>query len=104
TPEEYVEKMVRVFEEVRRVLKPQGTLWLNLGDSYASSGRNRTEKQASEKTTLNGSLTTQMQILKQQNKVVGDLKPKDLVGIPWMVAFALRAAGWYLRSDIIWAK
>lgn len=80
TPEGYVEKMVRVFEEVRRVLKPQGTLWLNLGDSYASAGRNRTEKQAS------------------------DLKPKDLVGIPWMVAFALRAAGWYLRSDIIWAK
>lgn len=104
TPEEYVERMVHVFNEVYRVLKPEGTLWLNLGDSYASSGKNRTEKQASEKTTLNGSLTTQFQILKQQNKIINGLKPKDLVGIPWMVAFALRSAGWYLRQDIIWSK
>lgn len=104
TPDEYIDRMVKIFDEVKRVLKPAGTLWLNLGDSYAATGKNRTEKQASDKTTLNGSLTTQFQILKQQNKVVGDLKAKDLVGIPWMVAFALRSAGWYLRSDIIWAK
>jgi DNA modification methylase len=70
TPEEYVAAMVDVFREVRRVLRKDGTLWLNLGDSYAASG----------------------------------LKPKDLVGIPWRVAFALQADGWYLRSDIIWAK
>lgn len=104
TPDEYVARMVKVFDEVKRVLKPTGTLWLNLGDSYASTGKNRTEKQASEKSTINGSLTTQFQILKQQNKIVNGLKPKDLVGIPWLVAFALRAAGWYLRSDIIWSK
>tara|TARA_Y100000310_G_C20583006_1_gene763938 strand:+ start:128 stop:919 length:792 start_codon:yes stop_codon:yes gene_type:complete len=73
TPEEYVESMVKVFREVRRVLKDDGTLWLNLGDSYNGSG-------------------------------VTSLKPKDLVGLPWMVAFALRANGWYLRQDIIWHK
>ena len=67
TPDEYVAKMVEVFAEVRRVLKDDGTLWLNLGDSYG-------------------------------------LKPKDLIGIPWRVAFALQADGWYLRQDIIWAK
>lgn len=104
TPEEFIEKMVLVFEEVRRVLKPQGTLWLNIGDSYASTGKNRTETQATRNTTFSGSLDTQTSILKQQNKIVGVLKPKDLVGIPWMLAFALRYAGWYLRSDIIWAK
>lgn len=104
TPEEYVAKMVEVFEEVKRVLKDDGTLWINLGDSYAATGKNRTELQASEKSTLNGSLTSQMQILKQKNKVTGELKPKDLIGIPWMLAFALRSRGWYLRSDIIWAK
>lgn len=104
TPEEYVAKMVEVFEEVKRVLKDDGTLWINLGDSYAATGKNRTELQVSEKSTLNGSLTSQMQILKQKNKVTGELKPKDLIGIPWMLAFALRSRGWYLRSDIIWAK
>ena len=76
TPEEFVAKLVEVFREVRRVLRDDGTLWLNLGDSYAGP---------------------------KYNKPVG-MKPKDLVGIPWMVAFALRADGWYLRSDIIWHK
>lgn len=104
TPEEYVSVMVAIFREARRVLRDDGTLWLNIGDSYASSGKNRTEKQATEKSTLKGSLDTQASILKQPSKLVSDLKPKDLVGIPWMLAFALRADGWYLRSDIIWAK
>lgn len=104
TPEEFISNMVLVFEEVRRVLKSEGTLWLNIGDSYASSGKNRTEAQATKNTTLSGSFETQTAILKQQNKITGELKPKDLVGIPWMLAFALRSAGWYLRSDIIWAK
>ena len=104
TPKEYVNKLRQIFEEVRRVLKPEGTLWLNLGDSYASNGKNRTWEQAMAKSTTNGVASGQAQILKQQNKVVGNLKPKDLVGIPWMVAFALRDAGWYLRQDIIWSK
>lgn len=104
TPELYVANMVRVFDEVKRVLKPEGTLWLNLGDSYASNSKSRTKEQATAKTGLQGSIDTQTSILKQQNKIIGDLKPKDLVGIPWMVAFALRSAGWYLRQDIIWHK
>src|SRR5690606_28083797 len=84
TPEEYVEKMGEVFREVRRVLRDDGTLWLNLGDSYANSnaGGNR----------------------RMSLKSTKGLKPKDLVGIPWRVAFALQSDGWYLRSDIIWAK
>ncbi len=104
TPEQYVAAMVAVFTEVKRVLKPEGTCWLNIGDSYATSGKDRTESQATSKTTLAGGTDTQCQILKQQSKVVGGLKPKDLVGIPWMLAFALRSSGWYLRQDIIWNK
>lgn len=87
TPEEYVAEMVSVFREVRRVLRKDGTLWLNLGDSYATANNAKSGlhiKGASS--TLNG------------------FKPKDLVGIPWRVAFALQADGWYLRQDIIWSK
>ena len=73
TPESYVQKMVDVFREVKRVLRDDGTLWLNIGDSYNGSGGNHK-------------------------------KPKDLIGIPWMLAFALRTDGWYLRQDIIWHK
>jgi len=104
TPEEYVAKMVEVFREVRRVLRGDGTLWLNIGDSYASSGKNRTEAQATAKANLNGSLGHQCASLKQQSKLAPGYKPKDLIGIPWMLAFALRADGWYLRQDIIWHK
>lgn len=104
TPDEYIAKMVEVFREVRRVLADDGTLWLNIGDSYASAGKDRTEQQASAKSGLNGGLSSQCQSLKQQNKIVGDLKAKDLIGIPWMLAFALRADGWYLRQEIIWHK
>jgi DNA modification methylase len=104
TPEAFVENLVLVFNEVKRVLKPEGTLWLNLGDSYASAGKNRTEEQASKNSTLVGTTTSQAQILKQINKISNGLKAKDLIGIPWMVAFARRANGWYLRQDIIWAK
>jgi DNA modification methylase len=93
TPEEYVQKLVAVFREVRRVLKDDGTLWLNLGDTYAAS--------------------RSYQVTDNKHKDVGNkighsvppgLKQKDLIGIPWMVAFALRADGWYLRQDIIWHK
>jgi len=77
TPVEYVTKLVKVFREVWRVLRDDGTVWLNLGDSYAGSG-------------------------KAGKKI--NMKPKDLIGLPWRVAFALQADGWYLRSDIIWSK
>lgn len=97
TPEEYVAKMVEIFREVRRVLRNDGTLWLNLGDSYAAGGRGSPFSEASAKATNVGSLLG-------PKKAPHGYKPKDLVGIPWMVAFALRADGWYLRSDIIWHK
>ena len=97
TPEEYVERMVGVFREVRRVLRDDGTLWLNLGDSYASGDLN---------TVHRGAVDSPKKHLQQDSKVSlqSGLKPKDLVGIPWRVAFALQADGWYLRSDIIWHK
>jgi DNA modification methylase len=95
SPEAYVSKLVDVFREVRRVLKKEGTLWLNLGDSYAGSGKGG---QSEEKRSENW----QPQY-GNKGKRYG-LKPKDLIGIPWMVAFALRADGWWLRSDIIWHK
>jgi DNA modification methylase len=104
TPAEFVARLVEVFREVRRVLRNDGTLWLNLGDSYAAGAKNRTPAQAMANSTLKGGKQTQGGVLKQQNKIVGGLKPKDLIGIPWKVAFALQADGWYLRSDIVWSK
>ena len=95
SPEAYVSKLVEVFREVRRVLKKEGTLWLNLGDSYA--GSSGCHKGGSEKANSNAGATNSYIMPKPG-------KPKDLIGIPWMVAFALRADGWYLRSDIIWHK
>jgi len=95
TPEEYVTNMVSVFRGVKRALKKEGTLWLILGDSYAGGGRGcNTLKQKSNKGTQN--MPTSI--------VPTGLKPKDLVGIPWRVAFALQEDGWYLRQDIIWHK
>lgn len=76
TPEEYIGKLVQVFREVRRVLRPDGTLWIVIGDTYAANGANR----------------------------AAGCKPKDMIGIPWLLALALRADGWYLRQDIIWVK
>lgn len=109
TPEEYVAKIVEVFREVKRVLRKDGTLWINLGDSYAVGGSGG----ASNKSTLknDGRILTGARNYEQQlntksftRKTPVGLKPKDLVGIPWRVAFALQADGWYLRSDIIWSK
>ena len=101
TPAEYVEQMVAVFREVRRVLRDDGTLWLNLGDSYAA---NRGYQVPS--TLMNGDATNAAQAGAGQGMRAAEfgLKPKDLIGIPWRVAFALQADGWYLRQDIIWAK
>ena len=104
TPEEYAEKMVAVFREVWRVLRNDGTLWLNLGDSYAGSrgGPNGDDLTGRHedfvRSKRGGSLWG------YGDNAVPNLKPKDLVGIPWRLAFALQADGWYLRSDIIWAK
>lgn len=102
TPEEYIDNMVNIFRLVRNVLKDDGTLWLNLGDSYTSSGR---------KTRDPGQSKLHPAFTGENNKTTNaradtplGLKPKDLIGIPWRVALALQADGWYLRSDIIWAK
>ena len=89
----YIAKLVEVFEECRRVLKASGTCWVNMGDSYAA---NRTYQVADNKHTDVGNSTSM--------KVPDGLKPKDLIGQPWRLAFALQEAGWYLRSDIIWHK
>lgn len=98
SPHEYVERLVEVFREVRRVLRDDGTLWLNLGDSY-NVGTNAARRPSE---------TAQHGYWEQSHgdvrRAAVGLKPKDLVGIPWRVAFALQADGWYLRSDIIWAK
>lgn len=104
TPEMFLKHMVLIFREGRRVLKPTGTLWLNIGDSYAAGGKNRTKEQATAKSTLAGTTISQEQSLKQISKLGGKLKPGDLVGIPWRLAFALQEDGWYLRQDIIWHK
>ena len=97
TPEEFVENLVKVFREVRRVLKNDGTVWLNLGDSYSGSGKGTA-----------GNLGKKYNERHLEHKTGGiipkGLKPKDLVGIPWRVAFALQSDGWYLRQDIIWHK
>jgi DNA modification methylase len=96
TPAVYVAKLLDVFREVRRVLKPAGTLWLNIGDSYNGNGK------------ANGCDLDNYHVQRsnkhlQPTRIKG-LKPKDLIGIPWMMAFALRDSGWYLRQDIIWHK
>jgi site-specific DNA-methyltransferase (adenine-specific) len=103
TPAEYVEKMAAVFREVRRVLRDDGTLWLNLGDSYAApNGRSSGGTYERGPNSVLGHLTERQEIGAVRNW--GDLPAKNLVGIPWRVAFALQADGWYLRQDIIWAK
>jgi DNA modification methylase len=96
TPEVYVSHMVEIFKEVKRVLRADGTLWLNLGDSYAGNGKGG---QSNTKRSENWQPS-----YANKGVVSAGLKPKDLIGIPWMVAFALRADGWYLRQDIIWHK
>jgi DNA modification methylase len=99
TPDAYVAELVAVFREVRRVLRDDGTLWLNLGDSYnAHPGQRKVTDKAGAKQQTNGGSPG------APSRNVEGLKPKDLIGIPWMSAFALRADGWLLRRDIIWSK
>lgn len=105
TPQEYVEKMTAVFREVRRVLRGDGTLWLNLGDSYASGGNGGNPiYDGSQPSGRFQGIRPGGEPRKGWKKPPSGLKHKDLVGIPWRVAFALQADGWYLRQDIIWHK
>ena len=101
TPEQYIQRLTNVFREVKRVLRDDGTLWVNIGDSYAGSGKgawDRTDIQKEAYVPKPNGLEAKV------SKVPNGCKPKDLIGIPWMLAFALRSDGWYLRSDIIWHK
>lgn len=98
TPEAYMAAMVGVFTEVWRVLKDDGTLWLNLGDTYASAWSCNRRNEIGNGSLENGSRPF------RQNRLDAGVKEKDLIGIPWIVAFALQRHGWYLRQDIIWAK
>jgi DNA modification methylase len=102
SPEQFVAQLVEVFREVHRVLRDDGTLWLNLGDSYVQARGHGHWESRGGKGDEKGQKVAQ-RWAKMGAEDIG-LKPKDLVGVPWMVAFALRADGWYLRSDIIWAK
>ncbi len=113
TPEAYIEKLVSVFREVRRVLKDDGTLWLNLGDSYwggkgqsGTRGEDYQETRYEQKASLNRGYQTLggAGLTRPTDGRHPCIKPKDLIGIPWMAAFALRADGWWIRSDIVWNK
>jgi DNA modification methylase len=97
TPDEYVKSLVEVFSSVRDALTKDGTLWINIGDTYVGTGHKGNSRDPKNPEGRNG------QVRALNNKVAG-LKPKDMIGIPWRLAFALQADGWYLRSDIIWNK
>lgn len=104
SPEAYIAHMVEIFREVRRTLRDDGSLWVNIGDSFCSTDKwgggigGNTGKQI-----VNGDTVPSWAVRKKRTRFEG-IKPKDLIGIPWMLAFALRADGWWLRRDIIWAK
>jgi DNA modification methylase len=101
TPEQYINKLVEVFREVKRVLRDDGTLWVNIGDSYAGSGHGYLSEPTGKQATNKG---TGFMVNRPPSPVPVGMKPKDLMGIPWTLAFALRGEGFYLRQDIIWAK
>mgnify|MGYP000877136151 CR=1 FL=1 len=107
TPDEYVGRLVEVFREVRRVLRDDGTVWLNLGDSYAGGKGQNGNSKARLTAAARGYKQAAGTVLMATRPIdlpIDGLKPKDLVGIPWRVAFALQADGWWLRQDIIWHK
>lgn len=101
TPDEYIARLINVFDEVYRVLAPDGTLWVNIGDSYAGSGKG---PMTISKNGKNENVFDMSNRIYEVPKKWEGIKSKDMIGIPWMLAFALRARGWYLRSDIIWYK
>src|SRR5574342_279232 len=111
TPQEYVKRLVNIFREVHRVLKDDGTLWLVLRDSECSPPEGNTKNSLRKKSGLSGinserylqTLKSSQSTKKDTSKIEG-LKPKDLIGVPWRIAFALQQDGWYLRQDIIWHK
>lgn len=107
TPEAYIDRLVDIFHEIRRCMKPEGTLWVNIGDTYYGSGGGRGTDYHDGRTDVIQSCNkgfNDMINVPKMNEKRDDLKPKDLIGIPWMLAFALRKDGWYLRQDIIWSK
>lgn len=104
SPEEYISKMVEIFREVRRTLRPDGTLWLNLGDSYAGSGKGRMGDGSHSKDRSKSSDYFNIVGGKLKGTKAVDCKRKELIGIPWRLALALREDGWYLRQDIVWYK
>ena len=95
TPQQYIDRLTDVFMEVHRVLKPEGTLWVNIGDSYNGNKKGNTETNKNKKVAESSHF---------EKKIWKECKQKDLIGIPWMLAFSLRNEGWYLRQDIIWNK
>lgn len=105
TPYEYITNLVKIFAEVKRCMKEDGTLWINIGDSYAGSNKGaafypETIRDAKQKTNVGSYRQKEL----RRGYCDQEIKKKDLIGIPWMLAFALRADGWYLRQDIIWEK
>ena len=104
TPEEYITNLVDVFREAKRVLRDDGTLWVNIGDCYAGSGKGAARYPENAKKYKQGTSKGMLGTPGVTKVGFGNCKPKDLIGIPWMLAFALRDDGWYLRSDIIWNK
>lgn len=104
TPDQYIENLVKIFREVRRVLKDDGTLWVNIGDSYAASGKGRNRDGVFNEKAENIQSARQKKSQIRRTIEGNGLKRKDLIGIPWLLALALRTDGWYLRSDIIWQK
>lgn len=106
TPQDFIGHLVYIYWLVRETLTDDGTAWVNMGDSYSAHKKARTAEQAARKSNLKGSKEGQISCANQQSKLFKDIgiKPKDMLGIPWMLAFALREDGWYLRQDIIWHK
>lgn len=104
TPEEYIIKLMNVFREVKRVLRDDGTLWVNIGDSYAGSMKGAANYPENAKKYKQGTNTGTLFRATSIDLIKSGYKPKDLIGIPWMLAFALRTDGWYWRDTIIWAK
>jgi DNA modification methylase len=102
TPEDYIKSMVEVFKCVWDVLEDDGTLWLNIGDSYYNYRPGQGQRQG--KQSIASQKFSEVEICPKRGLKLDGLKEKDLIGIPWMLAFALRADGWYLRQDIIWHK